>query len=270
MNSVFLYRVPRSRALAKSAPCKSGNHTTDTSECNLTRQRRERRPIVENRRIPTGDVRLAHSLDMHYTLMAHLNRLGRVEVLLAAKWPVDEVSVFECPNCGGTDFAQLTQNRRKCAYCGTVLTLRETKPKVVRCPRCGFDNERGDRYCNNCGRPLVSWSPVTKAKRMDPALLSIIVSVVGSLFIFLGGPAVGLVLGYRALREARASGGGDRLERRAKAAVVVGWIVLASTVLPLCLSLLMPGVQWGCSACQGLFEELSIRVLELLSGGSAR
>jgi rubredoxin/uncharacterized membrane protein len=184
---------------------------------------------------------------------------------------VDEVSVFECPNCGGTDFAQLTQSRRRCAYCGTVLTSREVKLEVVRCTRCGFDNERGDRYCNNCGGSLVRWVPTTKPKkRMDPALVSILVSVVGSLFIFMGGPILGLVLGYRALREARVGGGGDRPERRAKTAVVVGWIVLASTVLPFCLSAMMPGVEWGCSACQGFFEELSVRVSELLSGGSAR
>jgi uncharacterized membrane protein len=184
---------------------------------------------------------------------------------------VGEVSVFECPNCGSTDFAQLTQNRRRCAYCGTILTSREVKPEIVRCARCGFDNERGDCYCNNCGGSLVSWAPAAKAKkRMDPALLSIIVSVVGSFFIFMAGPIVGLVLGYRALREARASGGGDKLEGRAKAAVVVGWFVLASTVLPFCLSAMMPGVQWGCSACQGFFEELSVRVSGLLSGGSAR
>lgn len=183
---------------------------------------------------------------------------------------MDDVSVFECPNCGGTDFARLTQNRRRCVYCGTVLTSREVKPEVVRCTRCGFDNERGDRYCNNCGASLVSWAPVARTKKMDPALLSIIVSVVGALFIFMAGPIVGLVLGYRALREARASGAGDRRERRAKAAVVVGWIVLASTVLPFCLSAMMPGVEWGCSACQGFFEELSVRISELLSGGSAR
>lgn len=176
---------------------------------------------------------------------------------------MSDVDFWECPNCGSTNLVEIERNKHQCTYCGTILATRATKPDLVKCARCGFDNERGDRYCNNCGKVLVSWAPVVaESKKMDPATLSIIVSVVGSFFIPFGGPVVGLILGYKAFRDARDSGI-EKSEKRAKVAIVVGWFIIVSTILPLCLAMGTPIVQPGCSFCQGLFDEL----FNMASGG---
>jgi phage FluMu protein Com len=159
---------------------------------------------------------------------------------------------------------EIERNKNQCTYCGTILATRETKPDLVKCPRCGFDNERGDRYCNNCGKVLVSWAPVVaESKKMDPATLSILVSAVGSFFIPFGGPVVGLILGYKALRDARNSSFGEKSEKRAKVAIAIGWGILILSTLPICMAMGMPVVQSGCSFCQGLLDKLS----NIVSGG---
>ena len=169
---------------------------------------------------------------------------------------MSDVSILECPNCGSTDFSEIGPHKHRCAYCGTVLTSRERTPDLVRCPRCGSDNARGDRYCKQCGAALARTTPIDLT-RTDPALVSIIVTVVGALFMPLLGGVLGLVLGYRALRQARAGNGGSRSEKLAKAAVVVGWIGVAFTVLPLCAIVGISGVQLGYSICNGLFEAIT-------------
>ena len=179
---------------------------------------------------------------------------------------MSDASCMECPNCGGTEFVDIRPHKHRCAYCGTVLTTPETAPEVVKCPRCGFENERGDRFCNNCGRTLVSWVRWGEGKRADPALISIIVTLVGSMFIPFGAAIVGLFLGYRALKEARTSDEEGR-ERLAKAAVAIGWIVLASGVLLLALAIGMPTLQVACSTCNALFLELGDELLLMLGGG---
>jgi predicted RNA-binding Zn-ribbon protein involved in translation (DUF1610 family) len=169
---------------------------------------------------------------------------------------LSDVSFVECPNCGSTEFVEITPHKHRCAYCGTVLTSRERAPDLVRCPRCGSDNARGDRYCKQCGAALYRATPIDFT-RTDPALVSIIATVMGSLFMPLLGGVLGLVLGYRALRQARAGGGGSGSEKLAKAAVVVGWIGVAFTVLPLCMMVGVSGAQLGYSICEGLFDALS-------------
>jgi predicted RNA-binding Zn-ribbon protein involved in translation (DUF1610 family) len=169
---------------------------------------------------------------------------------------LSDVSVLECPNCGSTDFRELGPHKHRCAYCGTVLTVRERTPDRVRCPRCGSDNARGDRYCKQCGAAL-AWAMPIGLTRTDPALVSIIATVMGLLFIPLLGGVLGLILGYRALRQARAGGGAAGSEKLAKAAVVVGWIGVASTVLPLCAIVGISGAQLGYSLCNGLFKAIT-------------
>ena len=174
---------------------------------------------------------------------------------------MSEVNLLECPNCGSTDFVEVAPRKHRCAYCGTTLTLPETKPKLVQCPRCGFENERGVRYCNNCGASLVSWArPFARAKR-DPALTSILVTAIGSFFVPLVGAIVGLVLAYRALREARAGGGGS--EKLARIAVIVGWCGVVLGLLPLCITVITSGAQVGYSLCNELFQALP----DVLMGG---
>ena len=169
---------------------------------------------------------------------------------------MSDASFVACPNCGSTDLDEIGPRKHRCAYCGTVLTARERTPDRVRCPRCGSDNARGDRYCKQCGAALARALPIDLT-RTDPALVSIIATVVGSLFIPLLGGVLGLVLGYRALRQARAGGGGSGSEKLAKAAVVAGWIGVAFTALPLCAIVGISGVQLGYSICNGLFEAIT-------------
>ncbi|MCP4544754.1 MAG: DUF4190 domain-containing protein [Chloroflexi bacterium] len=177
---------------------------------------------------------------------------------------MSDVNFWECPNCGSTNLIEIERNKHQCTYCGTVLAAREAKPDPAKCPRCRFDNEHGDRYCNNCGQVLVNWAPVVaETKKMNPATLSILVSAVGSFFIPFGGPVVGLILGYKALRDARNGGWGSKNEKRAKVAIAIGWFILVFSMLPICLAMGMPIVQSGCSFSQGLFGEL----LNAASGG---
>jgi hypothetical protein len=165
---------------------------------------------------------------------------------------------MECPNCGGSYFEDLAKNQHRCVYCGTVLTLREPEPgpppDQVRCPRCGMQNERGARYCNHCGRPFPIWGNFFK--RADPATISMIVTAVGMFVIPipLVSPIAGLVLGYRALKSARA--GGNNSEKLAKIAVIFGWVGAAYTALPLCLFVGSAGYQIMYTVCGGLWDEL--------------
>ena len=175
---------------------------------------------------------------------------------------MNDVSFLECPNCGSTEFVEIAPHKHRCAYCGTVLRSRGRTPDLVRCPRCGFDNERADRYCNRCGAALVPGLSGTRVT-VDPALISIIATIVGSLFFSLLGGAVGLFLAYRALQQARATGGTSGSEKLAKTAVIVGWIGVAAGVLPLCMILPISGVQFGYSFCDELFQEL----LDMLPAG---
>jgi len=162
---------------------------------------------------------------------------------------LSDVSFRKCPNCGGTDFVESAPGQHQCVYCGTNLTLPEPEPiettrVLVKCPYCGFDNERGNRYCNNCGRRL--------APRRDPAVTSLFVTIVGFFTFPIVSAVAGLVLGYKALREARASGWGN--EKLARIAVIVGWIGLAS---PFCLMMTAVGTQFGYSLCGVLIQILS-------------
>ena len=181
---------------------------------------------------------------------------------------MSDASCMECPNCGGTEFVDIRPHKHRCAYCGTVLTTPETAPEVVKCPRCGFENERGDRFCNNCGRTLVSWVRWGEGKKADPAVISIIVTLVGSMFIPFAAAIVGLFLGYRALKDARAGDEGEKQGKLARAAVVIGWMVLASSILPLFVAVGMPALQWTCSTCNELFLELGEELLSMFGGGS--
>jgi hypothetical protein len=147
---------------------------------------------------------------------------------------------------------------------------REGTERPVVCPRCGFENERGDLYCNNCGRALVDGLARQERGKMDPAVLSIIATFFGSMIVPLGGPILGLYLGYKALKDARAGDAENRSEVLAKVAVVIGWSVVAMHFLAVCMALFVPSAQWGCSLCNDLLDGVTKAVSGLFSGRHGR
>ena len=158
---------------------------------------------------------------------------------------MSDVRFWEFPNCGGSDFVEISAHKHRCAYCGTALTVHEPKAEsvLVTCPHCGSENERGDRYCNNCGKTL-GWT--LAVGKIDPAI--IITTVVGSSFLPIGAAILGLILGHKALREARAGGEGNE---------VIGWIGLAYTALPFCILLGGIWAEIASEIINGLIDILS-------------
>jgi hypothetical protein len=75
---------------------------------------------------------------------------------------------------------------------------------------------------------------------------------VGSFFVPIVGAILGLVLAYKALREARAGGWGS--EKMARTAIIVGWGGIALCLLPLCMATTMSGTQLGYFLCNDLFQ----------------
>lgn len=169
---------------------------------------------------------------------------------------MNNYTVLECPNCGGSDFIEIGLHKQRCSYCGTVVTLpAEAERTTVKCPHCGFENERGDLYCNSCGKPLVVWSPPPSKKR-DPAVISLIVTIVSTLFIPIpiAGPGLGLYLGYKALKEARSDGWKQGSEKLAQTAIAVGWVAL---LLPVCAFTTSIGIH----TAQSIYEWLRVLLL---------
>ena len=164
---------------------------------------------------------------------------------------LSDVTVLECPRCGGTALNELAPNKRRCAYCGSILTSPETPPAPAVCPRCGFDNERSARFCSQCGAAVAKW-PFASFRMSDPAVISMIVTFVGLLIFPMGGAALGLVMAYRARNQARATGGASGSEQLARTAIAVGWGVVVLTVIPICVLAMIFGGQFGSSLCNGL------------------
>ena len=105
---------------------------------------------------------------------------------------------------------------------------------------------------------------------MDPAVLSIIATFFGSMIVPFGGPILGLYLGYKALKDARAGGTGKTSEGLAKAAVVIGWSFVAFQVFFVCIAVFMPSVQLSCSLCKDLLDGVTQVVSGLFSGSEGR
>ena len=160
-----------------------------------------------------------------------------------------ELTVPSCPNCGSSSFVKVAPARSGCAYCGTTRAQAERTLEWIRCARCGADNERSASYCKMCGAALtVRWRAASSG-RIDPAVVSILCTVAGLLFFPVVGGVVGVVLGHRALGQARAGGGSEEL---ARIAIAVGWIGVMLSLVPACLGL----GTWGVGACASLFDVL--------------
>ena len=181
---------------------------------------------------------------------------------------MDQAHMTACPSCGGSDFSEGETAGARCRYCGRSVaaprpSVRPSVPvdqprETVTCYRCGAENEERALYCNRCGSPLTGLSALFGRLKGDPAAVSILVSILGAVFLPPLGAVAGLILAYRALGIAHRSGGRD--EKTARLAIVVGWGGLALSAIPLCLALTWSGARMGLS----LFDNVMRQLLDIV------
>jgi len=92
---------------------------------------------------------------------------------------------------------------------------------------------------------------VSGSSKLDPAVVSILVSLVGNSIFPVLGAVIGLALGYRALKEATTLA----MEKRARLAIGLGWVILGLAFVTICLAMAAPVLQFGCSICSELYRE---------------
>ena len=158
---------------------------------------------------------------------------------------------LQCPNCGSSSFDHLSAGQLRCTYCGTVLEPSQVTHAVTVCPECQTENDLEARFCRTCGAALSERAAPAgiDLSRIDPAVGSIVATVVGSMLFPLVGAALGLYLGYRALRSARDAGSSTQL---AKIAIAIAWIGLALQVVPIVFGAGM----WGVSFCASALDSV--------------
>ena len=173
---------------------------------------------------------------------------------------MDSSGTVKCPNCGGARFSRSDRGSQICAYCGTELETTASASEFVLCPGCQTKNQMGARYCRECGLALDKWQP-DQTKRPDLAVISIAATVIGSMFVPVVGPILGLFLAYKAREQARATGQVGGSAELARIAILVGWVGLGVTLVPMCLFPFVMSGQIAASICSGM------RPLSLLASG---
>ncbi len=101
------------------------------------------------------------------------------------------------------------------------------------CHQCGAENHEDNLNCVQCGASLhYSGSsgaapPATSGK----AVASMVCSIAGLFMCLFVGQIAGLILGYMARNEIRASGGALTGEGFATAGIIVGWVGIVIDIL---------------------------------------
>ncbi len=95
------------------------------------------------------------------------------------------------------------------------------------CQYCGQENQNNAYRCMQCGNALQAQI----AQQSGKAVASMIVSLVGFVVCLFLGQIIGLILGYSAKSEIRASQGRLTGEGFATAGIIIGWIGIVVDIL---------------------------------------
>jgi uncharacterized paraquat-inducible protein A len=101
------------------------------------------------------------------------------------------------------------------------------------CQSCGQQNYDNTFKCVQCGNALHA----QVAQQSGKAVASMIVSLIGFFFCLFIGQIIGLILGYSAKNEIRASQGRLTGEGFASAGIIIGWIGIVYDVFVLFVSI---------------------------------
>lgn len=103
----------------------------------------------------------------------------------------------------------------------------------MNCAKCNAPKEENTLKCSSCGETIQPANAGVQGPTRESglAIASMVCSIVGLMVCFFIGQIVGIVLGYRARREIKASGGSLRGENFATAGIIIGWVGIAIDIL---------------------------------------
>jgi hypothetical protein len=140
---------------------------------------------------------------------------------------------------------------------------------MIACPECGFENPEGSKLCENCGIELTPFYPpkseeieekelarptqlpqqvtVTAKPNSGLAIASLVLGILGWVFLPILGHALAVIFGHMAKNEIKNSGGQLGGEGMATAGLVLGYSGLGIACLATILTILLP--LFGISLC---------------------
>jgi hypothetical protein len=158
---------------------------------------------------------------------------------------------LDCPNCGAARFFRSDRGSQICDHCGTEPETTGSGSGFALFPACHSTNEMVARCCRECGLALDMRRP-DQTKRLDLAAISIAATVIGSMFVPVVGPILGLFLAHKARDQARATGKVSGSAELARIAIPVGWVGLGVTLVAMCLVPFFMRGQIAVSICSGM------------------